>query len=187
MKKHARSLVRVLSYQFGTENIRFGAEIGVWRGELSADLLRSFPDLYLVMVDLWKPYDESAMYDKDNNAQAMAKAMRDAIQNTIFAKNRRMIASRGSVDEASRWVDSCLDFVFIDADHYYESVKADLHAWWPKLGVDGVASGHDYNSVGDRRKGWGVKRAVDEFFEPLGLEVRVEPGNVWWTMRKRTR
>ena len=62
MRRHARSLIHVLTLQLGTENVRFGVEVGVWRGELSADLLRTFPDLFLVMVDLWKPYDESAMH-----------------------------------------------------------------------------------------------------------------------------
>jgi len=48
------------------------------------------------------------------------------------------------------------DFIFVDACHYYDQVKLDLQNWYPKLTVDGMIAGHDYES--------GVKKAVDEFF-----------------------
>ena len=53
-----------------------------------------------------------------------------------------------------------LDAVFIDAGHDYQSVKADLQAWWPKVKPGGWIGGHDYGhpTFPD------VKRAVDEFF-----------------------
>lgn len=183
MKTHARSLVKVLSHRIGTENVRLGTEVGVWRGELSADLLRSFPNLFLFMVDLWQPFDGSAMQHKDNSVEVMLAAMENARQNTEFAAYRRRLFASGSVEQAEHWTDHSMDFVFLDADHFYESVRADLHAWWPKVHPSGVLAGHDYNGRGDRRKGWGVKQAVDEFFEPLKLVVCLEPGRVWWVTK----
>jgi len=185
MKRHARSLVQVLTQQLGVDNVRFGTEIGVWRGELSADLLRSFPHLILVMVDLWGPFDRSAMYDKDNNIGAMREAMKDAEQNTSFAPARRIMRGCASVEEAEYQDTESMDFVFVDADHFYESVRADLLAWWPKVQGSGIMAGHDYNGMGDRRKGWGVKRAVDEFFGALNITVHVEPGRVWWVVKEK--
>lgn len=44
--------------------------------------------------------------------------------------------------------DQSLDFVFIDADHGYESVKKDIQAWTPKLTGTGILSGHDINLEG---------------------------------------
>ena len=186
MRRHARSLIRVLSYQLGTANVCLGAEIGVWRGELSADLLRSFPELILMMVDLWKPFGDSTMHDKDNDFRAMTEAKEAAERGTQFAEDRRQVFASASVEQAEQWADEVMDFVFIDADHFYESVKADLRAWWPKVRVGGIAAGHDYNGMGDRRKGWGVKRAVTDFFEVLKLEVHVEPGLVWWVRKERS-
>jgi len=186
MRKHARSLIRVLTYQLGTENIHFGIEVGVWQGELSADLLQTYPDLFLVMVDLWQPLDNSTMHDKDNDIQTMQEAMETAEQNTRFARKRRLIVQRASVEEAKQWANETMDFAFLDADHFYESVKADLHAWWPKVRRDGIMAGHDYNGMGDRRKGWGVKRAVDEFFDTIDTSVHVEPGLVWWAKKERS-
>lgn len=49
-----------------------------------------------------------------------------------------------------------VDMVFIDGDHEYESVKADIKAWLPKTRK--LLCGHDYG-VFD-----GVTRAVDERF-----------------------
>ncbi len=53
---------------------------------------------------------------------------------------------------------SPLDYVFIDAAHDYENVKADIAAWWPKIRLGGYLAGHDY------RDAKGVRDAVDEAF-----------------------
>ena len=36
-----------------------------------------------------------------------------------------------------------LDFIYIDAQHSYESCKADIQLWWPKLKNGGVFSVED--------------------------------------------
>lgn len=37
-----------------------------------------------------------------------------------------------------------------DPDHSYESVKRDVEAWFPRIRIGGIVSGHDYNGRGDR-------------------------------------
>lgn len=182
MRKHARSLCRVLRDNIGTDVIEVGAEVGVWKGELSRDLLHFFPNLFLHMVDLWETTkDNISMHDKDRVGSAMHDAMDAAYRNTEDFSWKRSLVQGLSTEVASTFPDSVFDFVFIDADHFYENVMADVEAWWPKIREGGVMAGHDYNGMGDRRKGWGVKRAVDEFF--LGSEVHVEPGLVWWVKK----
>lgn len=192
MRRHERSLIRVLTQESGSGSSKipgrcggFGVEVGVWQGHLSAQLLKAFPDLILIMVDLWAvPEGTTSMHDKDNNAAAMDQAKQMAMQITAFAGGRRSIKQGSSVKWAGKYYGGVFDFVFIDADHYYESVKADVEAWWPKIRSGGILAGHDYAGVGDRREGWGVKRAVDEFFGALGLKVNVEPGLVWWAKKE---
>jgi len=54
------------------------------------------------------------------------------------------------------------DFVFIDADHTYESVKKDILAWYPKVKKGGIIAGHNYFVEG---KGYeGLRKAVIEIF-----------------------
>lgn len=79
-----------------------------------------------------------------------------------------------SLEVAERLSD--LDFVFIDGDHSYEMVKAELEAWWPKVKVGGVLSGHDYDHNG---RGWpGVHKAVHEKFGQPYFGVYI------WSVRK---
>ena len=62
-----------------------------------------------------------------------------------------------------RWVtlfeDEYFDFVFIDADHKYESVKQDIEDWYPKVRKGGILAGHDY-----AQSQHGIRKAVDDRF-----------------------
>jgi predicted O-methyltransferase YrrM len=92
-----------------------------------------------------------------------------------------------TVDVALHWVGG-VDFLYVDAGHYYEEVLADLEAWWPKLEVGGLICGDDYDLPG-----WdGVKQAWDEFeqkydqkFEKFATENTEPPGMklVWGVKR----
>ncbi len=44
-----------------------------------------------------------------------------------------------------------LDFVWIDGAHDYETVRADIAAWWPLIKRGGILAGHDYNKSQVRR------------------------------------
>ena len=63
---------------------------------------------------------------------------------------------------ASKFKDGSVDFVWIDADHHYESVIKDIRAWYPKLRKGGTMAGHDYSD-------WGVEMAVRDFFPFYGV------------------
>jgi len=59
--------------------------------------------------------------------------------------------------------DNSIDFIYIDADHTYESVKRDIELYLPKVKDGGIIGGHDY------RPEWkGVVEAVNEMLgEPM--------------------
>lgn len=46
---------------------------------------------------------------------------------------RSQILRMESIRAAKLFKDEQLDFVFIDANHSYKSVKEDIEAWWPKV------------------------------------------------------
>lgn len=54
--------------------------------------------------------------------------------------------------------DNSVGMIYIDADHSYEGVKADIEAYYPKLVSGGLMCFHDYESPD-----YEVKRAVLEF------------------------
>jgi predicted O-methyltransferase YrrM len=60
-----------------------------------------------------------------------------------FEKKISPIVSE-SYDAAKKWNDK-IDFLFIDGDHFYDSVKKDFDAWFPHLTSRGVLAFHDYD------------------------------------------
>lgn len=77
-----------------------------------------------------------------------------------------------SLDAASRWEAGKLDLVFIDADHSYEAVRADIQAWIRHVRPGGIIAGHDY---GGEPRFPGVKKAVEELLPDHSVINRV-----WW-------
>ena len=62
-----------------------------------------------------------------------------------------------SVRAAAQWTGEGIDLLYIDGDHFYQAVRSDFEAWWPRVKLGGVVMFHDYD---DRHPG--VKRLVDE-------------------------
>ena len=83
-----------------------------------------------------------------------------------------------SWDGAQFFADGSCWFVFLDADHSYESVAADIAAWWPKVQPGGRLTGHDYETG----RYPGVRKAADEFAAAVGLPLRAVGG--CWEVRK---
>jgi hypothetical protein len=71
-----------------------------------------------------------------------------------------------SPEAAGDFADGEFDIVYLDAEHDYESVKADIEAWLPK--ARHIIAGHDYHSFP------GVRKAVEASLP--GCSVM---GNVW--------
>ena len=83
----------------------------------------------------------------------------------------------GSPEAATKFADRTLDFVWLDAGHFYEEVQADLRAWVPKLKDGGVIGGDDWLFPN-------VARAVRGAFEK-DVEVRFHDNWAWWWHRRK--
>lgn len=151
-------------------------ELGTWKGHsisyLGKRLLEQSYDFKLYGVDL---FDDSYIHTKEGNSHlaSQMKYIYDVYnQNLIDAGVREVIKDiKGNTWEvASQFEDNSVNFVFIDADHNYESVKKDILSWLPKMKKGGIMSGHDYfNNT------CGVKQAVDEIFP----NVVIGTNNIW--------
>eukprot|EP00241_Pyramimonas_parkeae_P012369 CAMPEP_0114225942 /NCGR_PEP_ID=MMETSP0058-20121206/962_1 /TAXON_ID=36894 /ORGANISM="Pyramimonas parkeae, CCMP726" /LENGTH=288 /DNA_ID=CAMNT_0001336623 /DNA_START=1199 /DNA_END=2062 /DNA_ORIENTATION=- len=49
-----------------------------------------------------------------------------------------------SIPASLKFENLSMDWIYIDGDHSYQSVSSDLRAWWPKLRVGGMFTGHDF-------------------------------------------
>ncbi|QDU37477.1 hypothetical protein Mal4_17910 [Maioricimonas rarisocia] len=158
--------------------LRFGAEVGVYDGYTSDILLQAFPELHLWMVDPWHTIDQPEEYANFDESR-FEELRRIAMWWTSHAEDRRFELRKPSLEASSLFPDASLDFVFIDADHHYDAVKADVHAWWPKVRTGGLLSGHDYGVYGDATGAWGVRRAVDEFAAERGVLPLLGADGTW--------
>lgn len=145
MKRHrAEVLIDILK----PLNPKIGAEVGVDKAETSTRLLTAYSDMTLYLIDKWtgrtyRPSEKIAM-------------------RVLEPFGKRAIVLKGdSVAMANEIKDGSLDFVFIDAKHDEEPVRADMDAWYPKVRSGGYVLGHDYLSPFHP----GVKKAVDDYFK----------------------
>jgi hypothetical protein len=150
-------------------------EVGVREGSHLKTWIEAAPTL-LVGVDLWASDGVLSHNDKGYTQARMDQMFNDLCMWGALIKPANMVKLlRGdSAKMAEAIEDASLDFVYIDADHTYEAVKADIAAWWPKVRVGGTLGGHDYvkrtlpNGVS-----FGVIQAVTEFAASLGLKEEV--------------
>ncbi|MFL6040985.1 MAG: class I SAM-dependent methyltransferase [Gaiellales bacterium] len=153
------------------------AEIGVWKGDFSSKLLEVARPRHLHLVDPWIAYESEEYESSRYGGQLQSgQADMDAIYESVlkrFARQRAKgivtVHRLPSVEAAAGLPDGELDFVYIDGNHTYEFVKADLECYAPKLRPGGYLAGDDYGV-----RGWwedGVTRAVDEFVASGGATV----------------
>jgi Methyltransferase domain len=159
-----------------------GAEVGVRQGDFSAHILQNWKGNKLWLVDAWRdlPGYEEGHHTHEQNYEITLNKMR-------AFPGRYEIVRDMSVAAAARFADESLDFIYLDADHSYESVKADLDAWYPKLKSGGLFAGDDYGALplhvvdfGGGKLTFGVKKAVDEFALQQQKNVSIDWLGDWW-------
>ena len=151
-----------------------GAEIGVWRGDFSTDLLAETAPDQLHLVDPWRfqpdpKYADASYGGKLATSQEDMDELFDLVCRRFAGDGRVVVHRCTSAEGTGRLADGSLDWVYLDAEHWYESVRADIARWAPKVRSGGLVMGDDYGARG--YWGGGVTRAVDEFVAAGGCDV----------------
>src|ERR1700687_2229425 len=145
-------------------------ELGAWYGRstafLAVELVNSGKAFRLDVIDHWKG---SVRQD-----ELTTHALKNDVHGTFLGNmdrggvlDRMTVHKMTSLEGATLFADGSLDFVFIDASHDFASVRADIAAWWPKVKVGGVLSGHDFDTKTDPE----VVQAVTTSFSPKALKI----------------
>lgn len=157
---HRRDLWKVIAVPGNS------AEIGVAEGFFSADILSwrtAFPTHYL--VDRWRC--NPGQRGDGGHGQEWHDANLRACKERMLPYRGRAEFLRGDSTEMAKEVkDNELALLYIDGDHSYEGVIADLKAWTCKVKKDGIIAFHDYEMPQ-----YGVKRAVRDFAAGYGATV----------------
>ena len=157
-------------------------EIGVRQGNNALAMLQEMNIKALFLVDPFSPYDDGGSYQDERTQRKNMLAMFDRL-----AQHREKIVwlFQKSETAAQLFPDQYFDYVYIDGDHSYESVKKDLGSWYRKIKPDGVMAGHDYGCL----VAWpDVTKAVDEFIREKDLTViRCGDSDWYFEDRKQTK
>ena len=125
-------------------------EIGAYSGEGTIVLAKYFKEI--LAVDPWlNGYD---IKDRASQ-QCPMKFVFEAFQERTKGLGNVMFSRGKSLDALEFVPDASCDLVYIDGDHRYEGVLADLKGWRKKLKDGGIMAGHDWS--------WeSVKKALKE-------------------------
>jgi len=166
-----RPFVKNASNFFGDREIT-GIEIGVAAGTFSRMLLRKLNLKKLYLIDPYRWYDNVNFTINDlSKFKKQCKKKLKKYDNKTFIQLPSQEASELFKDES-------LDFIYIDGDHHYDFIKADIALYWPKVKKGGMLGGHDMDA-----EFLGVCRAVVEFANKNKLTICGNQ-NEWWIFKK---
>ena len=118
------------------------AEVGSWSGLGSTQTfvseLGEISRSKLICVDHWQ-----GASDEDCALARQYDVFSTFRHNTEAAKIEIIPIVANSATAARLFADRTFDLVFIDADHRYSAVSADIAAWLPKVRRGGILCGHD--------------------------------------------
>jgi len=141
-----------------------GAEIGVWKGDHAAEVLRVCKPAVLYLIDPWRHQQTAHYAGALYGGIADGQEELDQVYESVVRRFRRkpvVVKRMPSEQAAAMFAPASLNWIYIDGDHRYEAVVEDLERFAPVVCPGGFIAGDDYGITG--WWGDGVTRAVDEF------------------------
>jgi len=150
-----------------------GVELGVKEGRTTAFLLAKEPGLRLVAVDLW---DLVPANDVEQYAGWNWNEIKEQFRSSTAPYAARLsFHQMGTLEAAKLYAKrkARFDFVFIDANHSFSGVQADIRAWRPLIRAGGTVCGHDIDLAS-------VYMAVTAEFESWSA-WKHRSDSMWWS------
>ena len=144
------------------------AEIGVWQGDFSAEILNITRPRELVLID---PWDLLAAKIEEHTHAQHADALKmlakyEQIVNTIGRLRNCVVRKGFSAEVLETYPDGYFDWVYIDGNHTYEFVLEDIMVSARKVRSGGLIAGDDLFWERDGRMH--VREAMREAMRLLG-------------------
>ena len=142
-------------------------ELGSWLGASAIAMARSVRRWggTVTCVDTWAgELDDDGVSPYGRNPLMLQSFGRAVVEAGVSA-NIRIIPAM-TVCAAGYWSER-IDFLYVDAGHSHEAVRADLQAWTPFVRPGGLIAGDDY----EHPRYPGVKTAWDQFERERGLSL----------------
>lgn len=161
------------------KNNLIGVEIGVQLGKNAKSILDNLDIKRLYLIDPYVPYPNVSGSGNGmaGTVEAHENAFKEAKKRLKYYDDKIIWIRRHSWWAFVRFNDYSLDFVYIDGDHRYNSVKADISLYYTKVKIGGLICGHDASHKQ-------VKDAVHDFFNNRS-EVVQKIGADWYYIKNQ--
>jgi SAM-dependent methyltransferase len=147
------------------------AELGVFKGEYSSELIKRTEPREFYMVDLFDRVFTSGGVDGYHEETADLRLVHDDLR-SVYADKPNIHIVRS---EILAWLNELpvdfLDWAYLDASHSYPATIEELPAMRRVVRPDGYLCGHDYHPD------FQLKAAVDEFIAQHRLNLDVWDGD----------
>jgi hypothetical protein len=130
---------------FNTLNYKIGIELGSFQGQFANHILNSWNGK-LICVDLFDRNDNPDLNKLNGFYSTFEKnlILPTFNQNLKNFTNRLLTIQSDTLNASQFFPDNYFDFIYIDAEHSYQSVVNDITHWYPKLKSKGLIAGHDF-------------------------------------------
>jgi len=150
-------------------------EVGVYKADYGYWLLKTMSNLTWYGVDPYMPYGKRSHHDPESPRWG-GLFKRIVAKMSIF-KTRAILIRKPSLEAVDDFPDN-VDLIWLDGNHNYEYVLAELPLYEKKLKKGGILAGHDYAP-----KSGGPRKAVDEYLEHHDRKIiheSFDPAGVFW-------
>jgi hypothetical protein len=149
-----------------------GAELGVFCGDFSRDILRIVEPVSLHLVDLYQGRVTSGNENGQNmrtvDMEIIAGELEDLAPSVSIQRCSSVAFLQFMLDREEK-----LDWVYIDTDHEYATLTEELRLARLVVLPGGIIAGHDYS-----RAFPGVLQAVTEFLTEHNLPIQIYDGDL---------
>jgi hypothetical protein len=165
-----REIIYFLQEHYKDKKDLVGAEIGVYLGHNSFNIMKNLPMKKLYLIDPYEPWMENGIMHVEPTLEKKAKRrMRDYRGKVAWIKKPSF--------DAVTYIPNDLDFIYIDGNHDYEYIKKEIDLYYPKIKSGGVIAGHDCST-----SFLGIIKAVTDFGRKNNLEMGGKEVD-WWFIK----
>ncbi|MFW5891394.1 MAG: class I SAM-dependent methyltransferase [bacterium] len=150
--KYRKDFVKIINHF----NYKTGVEVGICQGKNASYILENSNLKVLYGIENW-------------SVKGCRKCKKETEKKMKKYGDRFIWKIGNSMEKVKDFADESVDFIYIDGDHKYQSVKKDFKKWYPKLRKGGLFAAHDYVKT----KSCGVVKAADEFFKKINREFHL--------------
>ena len=165
-----------------------GAELGVFTGLFSEQIVKLAKPRRLYLVDPWwvqygELFPDWGPYS-DHGKLPTKVAYDAALARTAQANTEVIPVVQSSIEWLATIPDHHLDWAYLDSSHDYPGTWHELHALVPKIKPDGFIFGDDWQLSPDHMHA-GVMLAVNDFVRATDFDLRSAGTAAQWLIMRR--